>query len=161
MVISYKRLIIIYLSIITPALLSAQSYASRNSFLMLSQDALENAREIVFSDEAVLTDSENQFLMDLFCIDKTATSLCLKKVAFFTGNLGESLRTKKDFFESEVNSALSGDTPIPAVIYLFNETESRESGYDAAIIYYYKRLPSKARIIRIIKHGLAHDNNSF
>ena len=90
----------------------------------------------------------------LYQIDKQEYSLCCKKVAFFTGSLGKTKSDKKMYFAGEKSNFRLNNSPNVGTLYIFNAEQKEQSGgYDAAIIYWSKRLvPINEVVKRLKKH---------
>ena len=104
-------------------------------------------------DNLLLTELEGKYFNALYQIDKQEYSLCCKKVAFFTGSLGKTKSDKKMYFAGEKSNFRLNNSPNVGTLYIFNAEQKEQSGgYDAAIIYWSKRLVPINEVVKRLKN---------
>ena len=134
--------------------MSTQVYYMRNELKNIPCEILNNINKMGIDDNLLLTELEGKYFNALYQIDKQEYSLCCKKVAFFTGSLGKTKSDKKMYFAGEKSNFRLNNSPNVGTLYIFNAEQKEQScGYDAAIIYWSKRLvPINEVVKRLKKH---------
>ena len=122
-------------------------------FSEIPQGLLYNIDEMGIDDNLLLTELEGKYFNALYQIDKQEYSLCCKKVAFFTGSLGKTKSDKKMYFAGEKSNFRLNNSPNVGTLYIFNAEQKEQSGgYDAAIIYWSKRLVQINEVVERLKN---------
>lgn len=141
-----------FLLIIIPNM-STQVYYMRNEFKNIPCEILNNINKMGIDDNLLLTELEGKYFNALYQIDKQEYSLCCKKVAFFTGSLGKTKSDKKMYFAGEKSNFRLNNSPNVGTLYIFNAEQKEQSGgYDAAIIYWSKRLVPINEVVKRLKN---------
>ena len=126
----------------------------QNKFENISCEILNNINEMGIDDKLLLTELEGKYFNALYQIDKQEYSLCGKKMAFFTGSLGKTKSDKKMYFTGEKSSFRLNNSPNLGTLYIFNTEQKEQSGgYDAAIVYWSKRLVPINEVIKRLREG--------
>ena len=74
-------------------------------------------------------------------------------MAFFTGSLGKTKSDKKMYFAGEKSNFRLNNSPNVGTLYIFNAEQKEQSGgYDAAIIYWSKRLVPINEVVKRLKN---------
>ena len=125
----------------------------RNEFKNIPCEILNNINKMGIDDNLLLTELEGKYFNALYQIDKQEYSLCCKKVAFFTGSLGKTKSDKKMYFAGEKSNFRLNNSPNVGTLYIFNAEQKEQScGYDAAIIYWSKRLVPINDVVKRLKN---------
>jgi hypothetical protein len=128
-----------------------------NSFLMgqeksaenIPKDILDCLTEVGKDTASTLNISESKFLNFCFQKEKGTFDFCEKKMAFFKGNIGTIKSTKKEYFDVEKQLIQDGFYPSPrGQIIIFDENESKKTGYDVVFIVYNKKYLTKKEVIK-------------
>lgn len=117
------------------------------NFSGIPKGLLDNIDEMGKDNSSILNEYEGKYLNFIFKIDTNDFNLVGKKVGF--------LGSKKDYFKQTQERFSRNSTTVGASgLYIFNATQKEESGgYDAAIIYWSKRLvPINEVVKRLKKH---------
>lgn len=111
------------------------------NFSEIPQDLLGNLDKMGVDNSPILNDHEGRYLNFIFKIDPQDFNLIGKKVGFS--------RSKTDYFSwTRSNSTTVGGSGL----YIFNATQKIESGgYDAAIVYWSKRLIPVDEVVKRLK----------
>lgn len=119
----------------------------------IPKDIIDCLTEIGKDNVSTLNECESKYLNHIFQKEKGVFDFCNKKVAFFKGNIGSVPSTKKEYFDDEkyyIN--LKGVLPLYSdQLIIFNEDESSQIEYNAAIISNSKKLLSKKEVVRRLK----------
>jgi hypothetical protein len=130
----------------------AQVYCMRNEFKNVPCEILKNINEMGIDDDLLLTELEGKYFNALYQIDEKNFSLSDKKVAFFTGSLGKTKSSKKKYFVDDKSNFESNNKPNTGMLYIFDEAQKKEAnGYDAAIVYWSKRLVPIKEVVKNLK----------
>jgi hypothetical protein len=120
------------------------------------QEILEQMNKMGINECTILTQMEGMYFNIIFQNSRKNFDFCEKKVAFLSGSLAKVVSNKKTYFDSERrNFNYGAESPVFAFLYIFNETQKKESGgYDAAITYWSKKRVSIESIIKTLKKNL-------
>ena len=130
-----------FLLIIIPNM-STQVYYMRNEFKNIPCEILNNINKMGIDDNLLLTELEGKYFNALY-----------QKVAFFTGSLGKTKSDKKMYFAGEKSNFRLNNSPNVGTLYIFNAEQKEQSGgYDAAIIYWSKRLVPIKEVVKRLKN---------
>jgi len=128
-----------------------------NSFLMgqeksaenIPKDILDCLTEVGKDTVSTLNICESKFLNFCFQKEKGTFDFCEKKMAFFKGNIGTIKSTKKEYFDVEKQLIQDGFYPSPrGQLIIFDEDESKKTGYNVVFIVYNKRYLTKNEVIK-------------
>lgn len=115
-----------------------QVYDQRvREFAEIPQFLLDSINTMGIDGIPVLNEFEGNYFNNLFKVDPQASNLIGKRICFLRGG---SLKTKADYFNEtrdryKQNYSIIGGSAL----YVFDETQKKESGgYDAAIVYWSK-----------------------
>lgn len=97
-----------------------------------------------------LDKSEYKFLNDNLDSEKYTYDFTDKKVGFFSSPGGTVLRSKSDFFRTEIDKII--EPPFFSIV-IFTENQKSKHGYDVAVIYESKNLQPKIsnKLKRIVR----------
>jgi hypothetical protein len=131
----------------------AQEYFMKNKFENIPQNILSNINKMGMDECLLLTELEGQYFNALYQVAEKEFNLSGRKVGFFTGNVGKNKTNKKLYFISERNRLELNNSPLSGKLYIFNAAQKEESGgYDAAIVYYTKKLLSIKEVVKRLKN---------
>ena len=103
-------------------------------------------------DNPLLTELEGECFNALYQIPKKEFNLSGKKVAFLTGIVGQTKTSNQRYFSSWKANPCLGYSP-PGTLYIFNVQQKSETGsYDAAIVYWSKKLLTKEEVVKRLKN---------
>jgi hypothetical protein len=135
--------------------MSAQEYFMRNGFENIPQNVLSNIDKMGMDECLLLTELEGQYFNALYQVEEKEFNLSGKKVGFLTGNVGKNKSNKKRYFISEKNRLELNHSPLFGKLYIFNAVQKmRSGGYDAAIVYYTKKLLSLEEVVKRLREGV-------
>jgi hypothetical protein len=118
----------------------------------IPQDILDCLVEMGTDTISILNICESKFLNFCFQNEKGTFDFCGKKMAFFKGNVGTIKSTKKEYFDVEKQLIHNDIYPLPrGQLIIFNEDESKKTGYDVVFIVYNKRYLTKKEVIKRLK----------
>ena len=142
------------LLIIRPNMLAQVYHMQQRSFKNIPDCVLNNINKMGIDDNPLLTELEGEYFNALYQVPDKEFNLSGKKVAFFTGSLGKTKSDKKMYFAGEKSNFRLNNSPNVGTLYIFNAEQKEQSGgYDAAIIYWSKRLvPINEVVKRLKKH---------
>jgi len=117
----------------------------------LEANIYRNLDSLGVDNNPYLNQYEIDFFDSIFLEQKKDFDLKRKKIAFITGNVGQILINKKEYFVLEKGEISKGYAKNGALI-LFDEKQKQESGgYDAIIMFSGKLIPTKKQIIKLLK----------
>lgn len=100
-------------------------------------------------NEPALNNAESSYLNAVLADPKRPYDFTHKKVAFVTGSSGKTISSKQGYFSSEKRKVGARTSLNGGELFIFNETEQKQSGgYDAAIVFGAKVPPIKKGLIR-------------
>jgi hypothetical protein len=130
----------------------AQEYFRRNKFEDIPQNILSNIYKMGIDTCLLLTELEGQYFNALYQVAEKEFNMSGKKVGFLTGNVGKNKSNKKIYFEWERSRLELNHLPLFGKLYIFNAAQKKESGgYDAAIVFYTKKLLSIKEVVKRLK----------
>jgi hypothetical protein len=116
------------------------------------KEVLEQMDKMGIDDCLFLTELESSYFNILFHNDRKDFDFTAKKVAFITGSSGKTFGSKKEYFKGERTSLQRNSSPTPVQLLVFDATQKSESGgYDAAIVYWSKRLVPINEVVKILR----------
>ena len=132
-----KYLLIISIFSLMSVNLKGQVYSFQN----IPNDVLKHLNEMGVDNSSFLNSYESDYLNVIFQNSREAFDFSRKKIGFITGSNGGTQSNKNAYFEKEKERYAHGQSPNKGVLYVFNETQKKESGgYDAVIVYWCKIL---------------------
>ena len=137
-------------------MLAQVHHMQQRDFKHIPVEILNNISEMGRDDNLLLTELEGKYFNALYQIDEKEYSLSNKKVFFFTGSLGKTKSNKKDYFIIERDRFRFNDyySPNVGTLYIFDAIQKAESGgYDAAIVYWSKRLVPIKEVVKRLKEN--------
>ena len=119
------------------------------NFSEIPKNILAHLDKMGMDTSQVLNNYEGDYLNFIFKVAEEDFDLIGKKVAF--RHAGK--KSKKDYFEDEKERFCLNSTPVGgAALYIFNTAQKEESGgYDAAIVYWSKKLLSTKEVVKRLK----------
>ena len=131
----------------------AQVYhMQQRSFKNIPDCVLNNINKMGIDDNPLLTELEGEYFNALYQVPEKEFNLSGKKVAFFTGSLGKTESNKVRYFIIERDRLKCNYSPSIGTLYIFNAQQKAESGgYDAAIVYWNKKLLTIEEVVRRLK----------
>jgi hypothetical protein len=134
--------------------MSAQEYFMRNKFENIPQNILSNIDKMGMGECLSLTELEGQYFNALYQVAEKEFDMSGKNVGFLTGNIGKNKSNKKIYFEGERSRLELNRSPLFGKLYIFNAAQKEENGgYDAAIVYYTKKLLSIRDVVKRLKRN--------
>ncbi|MDD6209953.1 MAG: hypothetical protein PUB21_05035 [Bacteroidales bacterium] len=101
----------------------------------------------------VLNSSESAYFNVIFEKFRKDFDFESKRIGFITGSTGKTISSKKKYFELEKGRINRNYTPNGGTLYIFDAAQKEESGgYDAAIVYWSKRLIPTEEVIKRLKN---------
>jgi hypothetical protein len=147
-----KYVLLYFVLLIISTTMSAQEYFMKNKFENIPQNLLSHIDEMGMDECLLLTELEGQYFNALYQVNEKEFNLSGKKVGFLTGNVGKNKSNKKIYFEGERSRLKLNHSPLFGKLYIFNSDQKAENGgYDAAIVYYTKKLLSIKEVIKRLK----------
>lgn len=132
--------------------MSAQVYYMQTKFDNIPYDILTNISKMGRNDSLILTKLEGEYFNAIYQVDNEKYNLSHKKTAFLTGSLGTTESNKKKYFEGDNSRFKERSVPLPSVLYIFDTIQREKSGgYDAAIVYYSKRVVPIRQVVKTLK----------
>ena len=123
------------------SLMSVNSKGQVYSFQNIPNDVLKHLNEMGVDNSSFLNSYESDYLNVIFQNSREAFDFSRKKIGFITGSNGGTQSNKNAYFEKEKERYAHGQSPNKGFLYVFNETQKKESGgYDAVIVYWCKIL---------------------
>jgi hypothetical protein len=114
------------------------------NFSEIPKDLLENMDKMGIDSSSILNEYEGRYFNFIFKIDSRDFDLVGKKVGF----AGNKIDYFKDTRSPDRNTATVGGSSL----YIFDATQKAESGgYDAAIVYWSKRLIPINDVVKRLK----------
>ena len=127
-----------------PSLLTERKREEIIEKIALSEKSIPtNLFKLGLDDNAVLTDYESEYFNNKYKDRKNKIDFTEKKIAFFIGNNGSRIQTKKDYFNSIKDRLTCGyDDSFDEIITLTNSEKKESGGYDAIILSWSKIKPT-------------------
>ena len=115
-----------------------------HTFGEIPTDLLSHIEEMGVDCSSILNEYEGRYFNFIFKIDTQDFNLIGKKVGF--------LRSKTDYFRDTRERFYRNDETVGGSgLYIFDATQKEESGYDAAIVYWSKRLIPITDVVKRLK----------
>lgn len=138
-----------YLAIAMMLFFNINIFGQVRNFNDIPKDILEQLDKMGDDGSLLLNRHESAFLNVIFKESLKGFDFTNKKIGFL---LAGSKRNKKEFFKEERERCHNNSTTINGTLYIFDATQKEESGgYDAAIVYWSKRLISIQDIVKRLK----------
>lgn len=135
----------------------AQMYHMKNKYANIPKNILNDIDKMGMDDSLFLTEQEGKYCNAISGISKKEFDFHDKKVAFFTGNIGSIKINKKRYFTIERERLKMADDSISyyfGTLYIFDTSQKKSCGYDAAIVYMSKKLNSIKEMVKRLKKTL-------
>lgn len=128
---------------------SINLFGQVRSFGDIPKDVLCQLDKMGCTEELVLNNYEGTYLNLVFKENTNEFNFINKKVGFIYGGAKSN---KKEYFDLEKDRLSRNDTPNRGTLYIFDEVQKEKTGgYDAAIVYWSKRLISEQDVINKLK----------
>jgi len=115
------------------------------NFAEIPKDLLDNMDKMGIDSSSILNEYEGRYFNFIFKIDFQDFNLVGKKVCY--GSKMGFFKDEKEWFHRGETSGVGG-----TVLYIFNSAQKEESGgYDAAIVYWSKRLIPIEEVVKRLK----------
>ncbi|MDL2214718.1 hypothetical protein LJC00_00830 [Dysgonomonas sp. OttesenSCG-928-M03] len=116
-------------------------------------NTMELTDKLETDNNSLLNDTESTYLNKIFETTRKDFDFTNKKVGFLTGSSGKKMGNKEYYFDMHKEHSTNLNHPYDnGALYIFNITEKAESGgYDAAIIYWSKRLVSINEVVKRLR----------
>jgi hypothetical protein len=138
-----------YLAITMMLFFNINLFGQVRNFNDIPKDILKQLDKMGIDDSQLLNSHESAFLNVIFKDSLKGFDFTNKKIGFLSAG---SKRNKKEFFKEERERYYNNSTTINGALYIFDATQKEESGgYDAAIVYWSKRLISIRDIVKRLK----------
>ena len=138
-----------YLAITMMLFSSINLFGQARNFNDIPKDILEQLDKMGVDGSPLLNSHESAFLNVIFKDSLKGFDFTNKKIGFL---LAGSKRNKKEFFKEERERYYNNSTTINGTLYIFDVSQKEESGgYDAAIVYWSKRLISIQDVVKRLK----------
>lgn len=118
---------------------------------VIHQDILNLLDSMGIDDSIVVNHYESAFLNVVFKDSLFGFDFTDKKIGF----ISNGARGKVEYFDMVKQRHILGISPFDVgTLYVFNETHKKEStGYDAAIVYWWKRILPPEKVARLLRRG--------
>lgn len=118
-----------------------------------TKKVMSQLNSIGVDNNPLLNDYESAYINIIFKKSRKDFDFKDKKVGFITGSSGKTISNKKNYFNMQKKSLVNKNFPCDnGVLYIFNETQKKESGgYDAAIVYWSKVLIPAKDVVKRLK----------
>jgi len=115
------------------------------SFMEIPTELLSQMEKMGVDSSLLLNEYEGRYLNFIFKVNYPDFDIAGKRVSFS--------RSKMNFFKDEKERFYRKSTPVGgAVLYIFNTAQKEETGgYDAAIVYWSKRLVPIEDVVKRLK----------
>ncbi len=119
-----------------------------SSFSEIPENILCNIEKMGNDDSEVINKYEAEYLNFIFRAKRDNFDFEGKKVGFI---LSSSKKNKKHYFQEERSRYLDCLDPSFGQLFIFNEVQKEECGYDAAIVYWCKFVKTPDEVVSILK----------
>ncbi|MBP2619719.1 hypothetical protein [Chryseobacterium jejuense] len=135
---------------------TAQLYSQENSIQRMPKDIIHCLNEFGTDLSGALNICESRYLDFYFEKQRNVFSFKGKKVYFLNGNSGSKRSDKRTYFDETKRILNVGSIPshLMQQLLVFSEAESKQIGYDAAIITGSKKYITKEDIHKKIKQEI-------
>lgn len=138
-----------YLAIIMMLFSSMNLFGQVRNFNDIPKDILEQLDKMGVDGSSLLNSYEGAYFNVVFKESLNGFDFTGKKVGFIYSGARSN---KKEYFDLEKDRFKRNNTPNRGTLYIFDETQKKESGgYDAAIVYWSKRLIPIQDVVKRLK----------
>jgi len=138
-----------YLAIIVMLCSGMNLFGQVRNFNDIPKDILEQLDKMGVDGSSLLNSYESAYFNVVFKESINGFDFTGKKVGFIYNGARSN---KKEYFDLEKDRFNRNNTPNRGTLYIFNETQKKESGgYDAAIVYWSKRLIPIQEVVKRLK----------
>ena len=130
---------------------STDIHSQIKQFNDFPKEVLEQMDKMGIDEKSLLTKIEADYFNILLQDLRNNFDFCGKKVAFLTGSLGRTIGYKKEYFEGELTNLQRNNPPNFVQLFIFNEAEVKQTGYDAVIIIGSKKYLTKKEVVKRLK----------
>jgi len=121
------------------------------NFSDIPEDILRQLDSMGIDSTPLLDSVESAYFNVIFKDSLNGFDFTNKKIGFLLAG-SESKRSKKDYFDEEIERFHNNSTTINSTLYIFNSTQKEKSGgYDAAIVYWSKFLVPVDKVVKKLK----------
>lgn len=146
-----------YLAIIIMLFSGINLLGQVRSFNDIPKDILEQLDKMGIDDSPMLSSHESAYFNEVFKENLNGFDFTGKKVGFIERG---GIRNKIKYFDLEKDRFSRKETPNGGTLYIFDETQKKESGgYDAAIVYWSKILIPIQDVVNRLSPILANKRN--
>lgn len=146
-----------YLAIIMMLFSGINLLGQVQNFTDIPKDILEQLDKMGIDDSPMLSSHESAYFNEVFKENLNGFDFTGKKVGFIERG---GIRNKKKYFDLEKDRFSRKETPNGGTLYIFDETQKKESGgYDAAIVYWSKILIPIQDVVSRLSPILANKRN--
>lgn len=146
-----------YLAIIMMLFSGINLLGQVQNFTDIPKDILEQLDKMGIDDSPMLSSHESAYFNEVFKENLNGFDFTGKKVGFIERG---GIRNKKKYFDLEKDRFSRKETPNGGTLYIFDETQKKESGgYDAAIVYWSKILIPIQDVVNRLSPILANKRN--
>jgi hypothetical protein len=112
--------------------------------LFVSNIFAQNIDQCGIEESFKLTKIESDYLNNYLKENRKDFDFTDKKIIIVTGNSGQQIASKKQYF-NDIKSWLENGDKIPTTLIIFNEEEKFKSGYDGILTLWVKIFTEKAK----------------
>ena len=138
-----------YLAIIVMLFSGINLFGQVRNFNDIPKDILNQLDKMGVDGSSLLNSYEGAYFNVVFKVSLNGFDFTGKKVGFIYSGARSN---KKEYFDLEKDRFKRNNTPNRGTLYIFDETQKKESGgYDAAIVYWSKRLIPIQDVVKRLK----------
>jgi len=138
-----------YLAITMMLFSSINLFGQVRNFNDIPKDILNQLDKMGVDGSSLLNSYESAYFNIVFKENLNGFDFTGKKVGFIYSGARSN---KKEYFDLEKDRFKRNNTPNRGTLYIFDETQKKESGgYDAAIVYWSKRLIPIQDVVKRLK----------
>lgn len=138
-----------YLAIIVMLFSGMNLFGQVRNFNDIPKDILNQLDKMGVDGSSLLNSYESAYFNVVFKDSLKGFDFTGKKVGFIYSGARSN---KKEYFDLEKDRFNRNNTPNRGTLYIFDETQKKESGgYDAAIVYWSKRLIPIQDVVKRLK----------
>lgn len=138
-----------YLAIIVMLFSGINLFGQVRNFNNIPKDILNQLDKMGVDGSSLLNSYEGAYFNVAFKESLNGFDFTGKKVGFIYSGARSN---KKEYFDLEKDRFKRSNTPNRGTLYIFDETQKKESGgYDAAIVYWSKRLIPIQDVVKRLK----------
>ena len=121
-------------------------FKSIRDFSTMSWFTEDDYKTIGIDEEKLLNKEETEYICSIFQLDEFQRQF-IRNVIFIYDT---TISNKRKYFKMEKDRYISGLAPSTALLYIFDPIQKQKSGgYDAAIVFWNKRILSPEQVIKI------------